>query len=283
MISGLLLINKEKGYSSRDYIFKAAKKLGVKKFGHIGTLDPFATGLLVAALNRGTKIVPLFEKEDKTYRAKLKLGISTETGDIEGNVLETKDVPNLTNEDIDKVLQSFKGKINQTPPIYSAIKVNGKPLYHYALHGIEVEIKSREVEIYEIKLLSFIDNIIEFEAKVSSGTYIRTLGEDIAKKLGTVGHLIELIRLTVGDFKLEDATDLESLSESDVLDLESALKNKAQIIDIVENLYKKVINGNEITLENIDKQYALLKYNNEIIALYEKKENATFKCVRGLL
>lgn len=268
---GLLLLNKEKGYSSRDYIFKVAKKLGIKKFGHIGTLDPFATGLIIAAFNQGTKIVPFFEGEDKTYIAKLKLGEKTSTGDLDGEVIETKEVGEYSEEKFNEVFKSLTGKISQTPPIYSAIKVKGKPLYHYARHGLEVEIKSREVTIYHIKLLSYKDNILEFEAKVSSGTYIRTLGEDIAIKLGTVGHLVSLIRTTQGDFKLIDAINYEDVSLDNILSLEDSLGKIMEIKEIDDGVIHKVDNGNPIYLDS-NSNFVALKYKGEVISVYQKKD-----------
>lgn len=278
---GLLLLNKEKGYSSRDYIHKVAKKLGIKKFGHIGTLDPFATGLIIAAFNQGTKIVPFFEGEDKTYIAKLKLGEKTSTGDLDGEIIETKEVGEFSKEDIEKVLKSLTGKIRQTPPIYSAIKVNGKPLYHYARHGLEVEIKSREVTIYYIKLLSFKDNIIEFEAKVSNGTYIRTLGEDIAKGLGTIGHLISLVRTTQGAFTLDMAKSFDEVTLDDIMNMEETLSKIMEIKDLDEKLIHKVDNGNPIYLDS-NSDFVALKYMGDVISIYHRKEGNLFICYRGL-
>ena len=278
---GLLLLNKEKGYSSRDYIAKVAKKLGIKKFGHIGTLDPFATGLIIAAFNQGTKIVPFFEGLDKTYIAKLKLGEKTSTGDLDGEVTETKVVGELSKEKILEVFASLTGKITQTPPIYSAIKVNGKPLYHYARHGLEVEIKSREVTIYHIKLLSCKDNVIEFEAKVSNGTYIRTLGEDIASKLNTVGHLISLVRTEQGAFTLDQATNYDDVTLESITSLEDAISSIMEIKEIEEGLLKKVDNGNPINLDS-ESPFVALKYQNDIISIYQKKDGNLYNCYRGL-
>lgn len=188
MKNGVIVIDKPSGITSFDVVSKVKKIIGVKKAGHIGTLDPLATGVFPVLLGEATKVSKYLIEHNKTYIAKLKLGEKRETGDLEGKVILTSEKKINRTEDVEKVLKSFLGKQIQIPPKYSAIKVNGKKLYEYARDKKEIEIPKREIEIYDINLISFdIQNqIIEFKVSCSKGTYIRTLCEDIAEKLGTV-------------------------------------------------------------------------------------------------
>ena len=225
MISGSLLINKEIGLTSRQEVNKVSQKLGEKKAGHIGTLDPFADGLLIVLLGSSTKISPFLEVMDKTYLATLKLGTKTNTGDLTGETVETKEIPELKKDEISKVLQGFLGKSMQIPPIFSALKVNGQEMYKYARKGIEIERKPREIEVFDIHLISFEKDEITFLAKVSKGTYIRTLGEDISERLGTVGHLTKLSRIAIGPYSLKDAKKSSEVTENDLLPIEKMLSH----------------------------------------------------------
>ena len=219
MKSGSLLINKEIGLTSRQEVNNVSHRLGEKKAGHIGTLDPFADGLLIVLLGSSTKISPFLEVMDKTYIATLKLGSKTNTGDLTGEVVETKEIPELTKAKINNVLNTFLGKNTQIPPIFSALKVNGQPMYKYARKGIEIERKPREIEIFKIYLVSFEKDEITFLTKVSKGTYIRTLGEDIAERLGTVGHLTKLTRIEIGPYSLKDAKKSSEVNEEDLVSM----------------------------------------------------------------
>ncbi len=185
-MDGIIVIDKPKGISSRQVVTKVSKILNEKKAGHTGTLDPLATGVLPVLLGKATKLSKYMVDHDKKYIAEITLGEKTDTGDCEGIVVEKKDVPNLEEKIIKNVLKSFLGKQEQIPPMYSAIKVDGKKLYEYARDGIEIERKSRKIEIFEIHLIKFEQNKIVFEVFCSKGTYIRTLCEDISEKLGTV-------------------------------------------------------------------------------------------------
>jgi tRNA pseudouridine55 synthase len=189
-MQGILIINKPKGFTSQDVVSKVKKILNVKKAGHTGTLDPLATGVLPVLIGEYTKLSKYLIEHDKTYIARVKLGEKRDTGDSEGNIVKTADVlPKSLEEDFARdTLKSFLGKQKQTPPIYSAIKINGKKLYEYARENKEVDIPQRDIEIYNIKLLNIYkeNNEIEFEVSCSKGTYIRVLCEDIAEKLGTV-------------------------------------------------------------------------------------------------
>ena len=252
-MNGVILINKEKNISSFGVVAKVRKILNIKKVGHSGTLDPEATGLLPILIGNGTKISKYLIEHDKTYIAKLKLGIKTTTADGEGDILEKDDFKlNKKNEDLYKnVFNSFIGKSTQIPPIYSAIKVDGKKLYEYARKNEEVEIKPREIEIYNIKIISinYDENEIDFEVSCSKGTYIRTLCEDIAKKLETCGYMKELKRTRVDNFRIEDAITLEELENNK--NNEEYLKNK---IISIENIFE---NKNKINLNERKKELFL--------------------------
>ena len=280
MISGSLLIDKEKGLTSRQEVNNISHLLKEKKAGHIGTLDPFADGLLIVLLGKATKISPFLEGMDKTYKATLKLGSKTDSGDLTGNVIENKDIPSLKKEDLENVFKSFLGKQTQIPPMYSALKVNGKALYKYAREGKEIERKKREITIYELKLLSYENNEITFISKVSKGTYIRTLGEDIAEKLGTVGHLTKLTRLSIGPYSLEQAKKTKDVGESDLI---PALKMLSfmKSFEVEGELLKKASNGMHFHLP-IEDKLVLLKNKDEAIAIYQRESSGVYSCLRGL-
>lgn len=280
MKSGSLLINKRIGVTSRQEVNFISHKFETKKAGHIGTLDPFADGLLIVLLGSSTKISPFLETMDKEYIATLRLGIKTDSGDLTGNQIETKEVPNLTKEKINEVLASFLGKQSQVPPMYSAIKINGKELYKYARQGVELERKSREIYIYNIILLNHTDNEITFKAKVSKGTYIRTLGEDIATKLGSVGHLTSLTRIAVGPYKLEDAKTSEKVSENDLVPILKMLDYYPKVT-LNEVDAKKALNGMKLNLASND-EYVLVCDISDVIAIYKKQSNGVYFCLRGL-
>lgn len=266
--NSLLIINKPSGYTSRDIVNIISKKIKTKKVGHTGTLDPLASGVLIITIGRYTKLGEILTALDKEYIAEIKLGIKTDTLDITGNILETKSF-NIKREDIEKVFKRFIGKYEMEVPIYSAVKVKGKKLYEYARNNEQVELPIKTVEIKELELIDYKDDIIKFRAKVEKGTYIRSLIRDICKKLNTVGTLNSLIRTKQGNFLIEDARGLEDefkfLKITDVLSIKEYNLN--------EDEYFKVINGNSIIL-NRNEESLLLKYNNEEIAIYTKDENA---------
>ena len=185
-MDGIVIINKPQGITSRQAVSKVRNILNEKKAGHTGTLDPMATGVLPILLGKATKLSQYLVEHDKKYIATIFLGEKKDTGDIEGKTIEKLDIPNLDVEKINEVLKSFLGTSKQVPPMYSAIKVNGKKLYEYARNGIEIEREPRDIFIYDIKLLNFEENKINFEVACSKGTYIRVLCEDISQKLGTV-------------------------------------------------------------------------------------------------
>lgn len=264
-MDGLILINKQKGFTSHDVVNVIRKKLNTKKVGHTGTLDPNATGVLPILIGKGTKISKYLMEHDKTYIATLKLGEKTDTGDSEGQVIEEKSIPkDLRKEDINDVLQSFLGKQKQLPPMYSAIKINGKKLYEYAREGKEVKIEPRNIEIYKIELLEYQNNKIKFEVECSKGTYIRTLCEDISQKLGTAGYMEELQRTKVNTFKIEDSILLDDITlenaEKNIIKIEKVFKEKDKI-NLDNKKLEMFLNGVKLTYSLSEDIYRI--YNNE--------------------
>ena len=249
-MDGIILINKPKGYTSHDVVAKVKKVLNVKKVGHTGTLDPNATGVLPLLLNEGTKVSKYLIEHDKEYEVTLKLGIKTDTLDIEGNIIEEQEVELDKLEDIESVLKSFIGKQEQIPPMYSAIKVNGRKLYEYARQGQSIELKPRNIEIYSIELnkINEKENEINFTVSCSKGTYIRSLCEDIAKRLGTIGYMKELNRIKVGRFSIKDAITIEELEKSTekieerVISIEKLFK-ELPTIKLEKSELKRFLNG----------------------------------------
>jgi len=273
-MNGILVVNKEKDYTSRDVVNILTKELNTKKIGHTGTLDPLATGVLVVCIGKYTKLVSEITSYDKEYIAQIKLGIKTDTGDITGNVLEEKEF-NITEDDITKVLNSFLGKSVQTVPKYSAIKINGKKLYEYARNNEDIELPKREIEVKKIELINYTDDIIQFKATVSKGTYIRSLIEDICEKLNTVGTMNNLQRTKQGYFNIEDSYYLEDIKNNNykLVDIEKILNYKTY--DLSKEEYEKVINGCKMNF-NINDEKVILKYLGDIIALYIK-DNEFYK------
>ena len=216
-MDGIILINKAKNCTSNNVVNKVKHILN-EKTGHIGTLDPNATGLLPILVGKGTKLSQYLINHDKEYEVVLKLGIKTDTADLEGKIIEEKEVTDnlLEKEKVLDVLYGFIGKQRQVPPMYSAIKVNGKKLYEYARKNVQIELEAREIEIYEIKLgtINQKENTITFTVHCSKGTYIRSLCEDIAQRLGTIGYMKELNRTKVGIFNIENSISVEELEQN---------------------------------------------------------------------
>ena len=216
-MNGILNIDKPAGITSFGVVKKIRYLTGVKKVGHSGTLDPFATGVLLIFVSRETtKNISKFADLEKEYYAKIKLGEKTDTADLTGKIIEKRQIPELSISQIETAFKSFIGKIQQIPPMYSAVKKNGIRLYKLARKGETVERKPREIEIKELKFQKLENPFLEFSAVVSKGTYIRTLAEDIAEKLGTIGHLTELQRMRIGDFVVEKALNLNELDKEKI-------------------------------------------------------------------
>lgn len=276
-MDGILIINKPKQYTSHDVVAKVKKICG-EKVGHTGTLDPMATGVLPLLLGQGTKLSKYLINHDKTYIATIQLGKKTDTLDSEGSILEERIVDGklLNKENVQRVLECQIGKQIQTPPIYSAIKVNGKKLYEYARKGVEVEIPKREIEIYNIELLDINekDKTIEFRVHCSKGTYIRTLCENIAEKLGTIGYMKELNRVQVGQFNLNQAITVEELEKNKenekflnqhLITVQNFFE-KYPIVELKEEKLKLFLNGVQLTNNNDDGLYQI-KVNNVVVRI----------------
>ena len=267
-MDGIIVINKEKEYTSHDVVAKLKKKLNISKIGHTGTLDPNATGVLPILIGKGTKFSKYLINHDKIYEVELELGKKTDTADIEGKIIEEKNVDEkYIKENLLQVLESFVGKQEQIPPIYSAIKKNGKKLYEYARAGENVKIDSRKIEIYKIDLNKYDKNIISFVVSCSKGTYIRSLCEDIAEKLNTVGYMKNLKRIQVGEFNIKDAVyiddvDLKNVNEY-LITLEEILK-ETPCINLGEKKLKLFLNGVQLTANNVDGLYKIYVANKFI-------------------
>ncbi len=216
-MDGIIIINKSKGCTSHDVVYKV-KKLLKEKVGHTGTLDPNATGVLPLLVGKGTGLSQYLINHNKKYVATIKLGEKTDTADVEGKIIEECVVDDsiFDSEKINKVLKKMIGKQKQRPPMYSAVKINGKKLYEYARSGKVVDIPEREIEIYDLQLVNFdsINKLIMFEVFCSKGTYIRTVCEQFAENLGTAGYMKELNRTMVGEFKIEDSVTIEELEDN---------------------------------------------------------------------
>lgn len=268
----ILYIDKPKGLTSFDICFKLRKVLGTKKIGHTGTLDPNATGLMIILSDKDSKANQFLVSDNKEYIATCLLGIETDTLDIDGKVVNTKEEFMPDKEEIKNVLSSFLGESYQIPPMTSAIKKNGKKLYEYQREGIEVEIEPRKINIEEIELLDINDKTFSFRCKVSSGTYIRSLLKDILTKLNVIGTLSELRRTKINDIDVSKADKLE-----DVLEGRYTCQN---LYDLLIKRYKEyvvsdpkdVLNGKRLYLKSNENEL-LITYNKQCLAIYVKEKN----------
>ena len=255
-VNGVLLLNKPVGITSNAALQTAKRLFQAEKAGHTGTLDPFANGLLPLCLGEATKFSQYLLDADKTYRAVMQLGVTTTTGDPEGEVLDTKPV-NVTRTDLNAAIARFIGTIEQTPPMYSALKHQGKPLYEYARAGIEIERKSRSIHIRAIELCALDGSQATINVRCSAGTYIRTLAEDIGKTLGCGAHLTELTRTASGGFQLDQAVNLATLENSDITARDQLL---LPVDGLVTYLPRIELNDTESA--------ALLKGQRQILSAY---------------
>ena len=266
-MNGILIVNKSKGYTSHDIVAKV-KKITGEKVGHTGTLDPLATGVLPILIGKGTLCSKYLMNHDKTYKVLLKLGIKKSTGDEEGEIIqeETVDEEILDERNVRIVLNSFLGEQMQIPPIYSAIKVKGKKLYEYARKGQKVEIEPRKITIYDIKLLKInkVSSEIQFEVSCSKGTYIRSLCEDIAQKIGTVGYMKELQRTRVGIFTIEQSVLAEDLTKETIekymITIEKLFKD-LENIELNEKKLQLFLNGVKLRFDLEEGIYKI--YSNQ--------------------
>lgn len=279
-MDGIILVNKPAGMTSHDVVNKLRKILHTKKVGHCGTLDPDATGVLVVCINKATKVLQFLTSDNKEYIATLNLGTSTDTYDASGTVLETKEYEPLDNAQIIKCIHAFIGEQVQKPPMYSAIKVNGKKLYEYARAGETVEIPARTVKINYLDVLEINNNLIKFKVGCSKGTYIRSLCFDIAESLGFPGHMQELIRTKSGNFSLTDCYTLEQIADGQFkcIDLETALSDY-KWLEVEDE--KIVYHGKKIK-SDLDEQVVIVNQDKKVLAMYGPDGEGYLKNIRGL-
>ena len=276
-MDGLVIINKPKNLTSNDVVQKV-KKIFHEKIGHTGTLDPMATGVLPLLIGKGTLMSKYLINHNKTYEVELQLGLTTDTLDVEGKIIQEQEVPEkiLEKENIEKTLKTFLGKQEQIPPMYSAIKVKGKKLYEYARKGENVEIEPRKIEIYSINLIEIkkIEKQIKFEVYCSKGTYIRSLCNDIAKRLNTIGYMSNLNRTQVGDFSIKNSVTIEQLEknkEENIISIEEIFKNKKSITLNNQKL-KLFLNGVKLT-QDLEQDVYRIYYNQKFIGTGIVKNN----------
>ena len=277
-MNGILVVNKDLGYTSRDVVNIVSKALNTKKVGHTGTLDPMASGVLVLCVGNALKLCEILTEHDKEYIAGITLGIGTDTLDMDGKVISTKTV-HIEKDKIIDVVNSFKGSYIQEVPKYSAVKVNGKKLYEYARNNIEVKLPSKLVNIYDIEIIDDIvynDGKIDFKIKtsVSKGTYIRSLVRDIGNKLNVPAVMSSLVRTTLGDFKINSAYSIDDIKNGNfkLISILDAIPNMKRVV-VDNEMAFKIKNG--VILEPFfdgDKAF-ILDEDGELISIYENKDN----------
>ena len=283
-MDGIILVNKEKGMTSRDVVNLVSSVCHTKKVGHTGTLDPMATGLLVICVGRATKLVEVLTSHQKEYIASMMFGMKTDTKDITGTVLEQR-ISHVTKEQIEIVLHDMTTTYQQEVPIYSAVKIHGKKLYEYARNGEQIELPKREVTIEQLKIIDWQDQKQEltFLTQVSKGTYIRSLVEDIATHLDTIGTMTALTRTKVGNFSLEQANTIAEIKNNQfkVYTIYEVLKAMYETRQIAGELEKKVLNGAKIdNPEDLDIVF-FINEKKEPLALYRREGNL-LKCYKML-
>lgn len=273
-MDGIVLINKEKNCTSRDVVNQVSKILKTKKIGHTGTLDPIATGVLVLCIGKATKLVEVITSYDKEYEAEVILGIKTDTKDITGKILKEEKAI-ISKENIEECLKKMIGTYNQTVPIYSAVKINGKKLYEYARNNEEIELPKRKVTIKELKLISDITyekekTKFKIKCHVSKGTYIRSLIEDIATNLNTIGTMKNLKRTKQGNFQIANANTIKDIENNKfkIYPIEEILE-KFYKIEMTDDLYFKIKNGS-IIKNNYNHDIVAFTKNNKIVAIYKE-------------
>ena len=283
-MDGFIFIDKKADAMSSKVDGDVKHLFNTARVGHVGTLDPFATGLLILGVNKATKGITFFDDFDKEYIATIKLGIETDSMDIDGKEISRKEVPNLSKDKIEEVLNSFLGKSKQLPPMTSAIKINGTALYKLAHKGKEIDRPLRDIEIYEIELLDYKNDEITFRALVSKGTYMRVLGSDIAKKLGTVGHLSSLRRTKVGPFSVTEVNRIEDISDKSLKSTYEVLSRFSSVISSDDKTIKDIKDGKIKILEGSYPSDKLLVVDSlhNVIAMYLKTNNNKYEFARGL-
>lgn len=272
-MNGILVINKPSGMTSRDVVNIVSKTLNISKVGHTGTLDPLATGVLVLAVGKATKIIELLTNDEKEYVAEVQLGLSTDTLDVTGNVLENQSVPSNIMSKVEKVLPQFLGTYEQEVPLYSAVRVNGKRLYQYARENQEVTLPKRNVTIKKIELLNKKEDIFTFSCLVSKGTYIRSLIRDIGEKIDVPCCMKSLQRTKQGIFTIDKAYTIENIEKGNYkfISLENALTNYPKVV-IEKDDIKKVQNGVQLPKRFEGKLGLLVDEDNNLLAIYQESD-----------
>lgn len=277
-MDGIIIINKPKNITSRDVVNIVCKKLGTKKVGHTGTLDPIAQGVMVLCVGKATKLVEILTCDDKEYVATVRLGVLTDTLDMDGKILESRNV-DITKSELKEALRSFIGEYDQEVPSYSAVKINGKKLYEYARNGEKIILPKRKVKILDIELIDFNKEEYIFKVRVSKGTYIRSLIRDINNKLGIIGSMSDLIRTKQGRFMIEDACTLEDINNGKykILTITDVLKNNNCVI--IDDIGFDIIKNGAIIDNKYNKEEVVFIHNDEVIAIYRKydKDNTKMK------
>ena len=285
MMDGFIIVNKPKDMTSHAVCNKIRRVMNTKKVGHSGTLDPLATGVLVVAVGKATKLISYLENQDKTYVAEALFGLQTDSYDILGNTLNIDENASPNDDDIDLALAKLKETTKQIPPIYSAIKVNGRKLYDYAKLGEEVEIKPRDIKIFSLKRVSnIIENKVKIEVNAQKGFYVRSLINDLGRELNTYAVMSDLIRTKAGNYTLEMSQTLEEIETNGprIYSIEETFANLKRI-DVNDYIKKLVLNG--ITLD--ERQFSLnemfkIYHNNKLIAIYEPFDDKKYKLVLKL-
>ncbi|BCR35988.1 tRNA pseudouridine(55) synthase TruB [Mariniplasma anaerobium] len=277
-MNGFLLVNKPVGMTSHDVVYYLKRKFNIKKIGHTGTLDPFASGLLILCIGKATKLADLFQNKDKTYEGTIIFNHHYDTYDHTGTILESKNI--VIDQDVLKEqIHQMIGTYDQLPPMYAAIKVNGKKLYELARQGITIKRDTRKVSIYDFKMLSPLkDNAFDFSIEVSKGTYIRSIAVDLAEKLDTFGALARLNRTSIGQYSLKNAHDLEKIEIHDLITLETYFSNYPKL-NLNPYMIKLVKNG--IYLDErqttMDCDFVVYDEEDQMIAFYQRTQPNTYK------
>jgi len=286
-IDGVLLLDKPAGYSSNQALQKVRRLLQARKAGHSGSLDPFATGMLPICLGEATKTAAFMLNARKTYRAVAQLGQSTTTGDLEGEIAGEQPVPDLARDSIEAVMRKFVGAIAQVPPMYSALKHQGQPLYRLARKGITVEREARRVMIYRLELTGWDPPCLTFEVHCSKGTYVRTLAEDLCAGLGSCGHLVALRRLCVEPFREKDMITMEALGKTVaedqyhevLLPLDAGLSAWPRI-DLDDGSAKRFSHGNPVPVDGVPARVRVFDQGGDILGLAEVQADGMLRAMR---
>ena len=283
-MDGILLVDKKSGDSSFKVVKRVRRILGAKRVGHAGTLDPFATGLLIILINQGTKLFHFIMSQEKLYRATIHLGVETDTFDCTGKIVAVKDVPSMNKGYIEEKIKDFVGPIEQVPPAFSAIKHDGVRSYKLARKGIKVRLKKRLVYIYDVKLVLWDSPELKLDIKCSPGTYIRSLAVDITRSLGTCGHLKELRRIQCGSFHVSDAISItpevsKEFLEKRMISLVHALPD-FKTISVDDSMAWRLRNGLQPRFRGLEKGYIKFVKEDELVAVASVKENGSIKLER---